>query len=301
MFLTVSASNSADGERLRAALDEIAAIEPEIGITAQPGNVYNLLGNSKSQLESICDRICDNYRCGINVTSIKAAFLETIRSQAEAEGKYIRQTGGQGNYAHCMIRIEPNDPANGYQFTSDIKTGAVPQQYVKPIDDGIQEAMKRGILGGFPMVDLKATLYDGSYHDVDSNETAFKFAGSIALTEAAKKASPVLLEPVMALEIDVPEELTGATRREIRLHRGRIESEEPINGFCEIKAIVPLTELLTSASLGSAEIPMEFAGYEAVSDDGSSPDRDSGVTANKPNPARPRGRFDAASPQLEDE
>jgi elongation factor G len=301
MYLTLSTSDGADDQRFRAALNEIAATTPNISITTESQSIYELSGNSKSQLESICNRLCDEYQLGINAGPIKPVFLETIRTQSAAEGKYIRQTGGLGNYGHCKLRIEPNDPANGYEFINDIKGGAVPKEYLKPIDDGIHGAMKLGVLAGYPLVDVKVTLFDGSYHESDSNEMAFKFAGSIAFKEAARKASPVLLEPVMALEIDVPEKMATTIRREISLHRGRIEREESINGFSEIKAIVPLSELLTSSSLASAEIPMEFAGYEEVSDDGSSTDRNAGVTANKPSHPRPRLRCVAAKPEMEDE
>jgi elongation factor G len=144
-----------------------------------------------------------------NVGEPKVAFRETIRKKAEAEGKYIKQTGGSGNYGHCKLRIEPNEPGAGYEFINAIKSGSVPKEYIKPIDQGVQGAIELGILAGYPLVDIKVTLYDGSYHEVDSNEMAFKFAGSIAFKEAARKASPVLLEPVMAVEVTVPEEHMG--------------------------------------------------------------------------------------------
>ena len=175
-------------------------------------------------------------------------MLETIRKQAEAEGKYIRQTGGSGNYGHCKLRIEPDEPGKGYEFINDIKGGSIPSEYIESIDQGIQAAMRQGVLAGFPVVDVRVTLYDGSYHETDSNPMAFTFAGSIAFKEAAKNASPVLLEPVMAIEIDVPEELMAETRQEVYTHRGRIESNVTADGFSEIEAVVPLSELLASAS-----------------------------------------------------
>ena len=134
-------------------------------------------------MNRFCDRLRDDYHCAINVSPIKAVLLETIRKQTEAEGKYIRQTGGSGNYGHCRLRIEPNQPGKGYEFINDIKSGVVPKEYIKPIDQGIQGAMEVGILSGFPVADVKVTLFDGSYHDVDSNEMAFKFAGSMAFKE----------------------------------------------------------------------------------------------------------------------
>jgi elongation factor G len=164
-------------------------------------------------------------------------LLETVRKQAEAEGKYIRQTGGSGNYWHCKLRIEPGELGKGYEFINDIRVGKVPSEYIESIEQGIQAAMRQGVLGGFSIVDVKVTLYDGSYHETDSNPVAFTFAGSIAFKEAAKKASPVLLEPMMAIEVEVPEELVDLTRHEVYTHRGRIESNVAANGFNEIKAV----------------------------------------------------------------
>jgi elongation factor G len=301
MYLTLSAVDVADDERLRAALAEIGGEGPGVSIKAEPESAYTLSADGQSYLESICDRLRSEYHCAITVSPIKAVFLETVRMQTEAEGKYIRQTGGSGNYGHCKLRIEPNEPGRGYEFVNDIKGGMVPKEYIKPIDQGVQGALELGILAGFPIVDVKVTLYDGSYHEVDSNEMAFKFAGSIAFKEAARKAHPVLLEPVMAVEIEVPEELGAAIRREVHGHRGRIERQRIVDGFSEIAAIVPLSELLDSASTSLTQFPMEFAGYEAVSDPGPSTDSGIGVTANKPNYPGPRRRSDAAQIEREDD
>jgi elongation factor G len=301
MYLTLSAVDVADDDRLRAALVGIAGEGPGVSINAQPERTYTLSGNSASHLESICDRLRGEYHCPINVSPIRAVLLETIRKQTEAEGKYIRQIGGSGNYGHCKLRIEPNEPGKGYEFVNEIKGGSVPNEYIKPIDQGVQGALELGILAGYPIVDVKVTLFDGSYHDADSNEMAFKFAGSIALKEAARKASPVLLEPVMAVEIEVPEELGAAIRREVHGHRGRIMSQRIIDGFSEIAAIVPLSELLDSTATGLAQFPMEFAGYETASDHGPATDSGIGATANKPNYPRPRGRSDAAPIEHEDD
>jgi elongation factor G len=289
--LVVSAADGADDKRLQTALVEIAGQDPSVGINTQPQErLYSLEGRAESDLESVCDRLRDEYQLGINVGALKAVFLETIRKHAEAEGKYIRQTGGMGNYGHCKLRIDPSNPGKGYEFINDIRGGAVPNKYIKSIEKGVLGAMEMGILAGFPVVDVKVTLCDGSYHEGDSNEMAFKFAGSIAFKEAARKASPVVLELVMAVEIEVPEELTSAIRSEIQTHRGRVENRLTANGFSEIKAVVPLSELLASSSRGLAEFPMEFAGYEAVRDNGSSDENGSGVTANRPNDPRPGNR-----------
>lgn len=294
MYLTVRAGDSADDKPLQTALDEIVSRDPSISITQSEDGPFTLKGTSESHLESICDHLRHECHLAIDVSPLRAILIEAIRKQAEGEGRYIRQSGGLGNYGHCKIRIEPNEPGKGYEFINDIKGSVIPKEYIKPIDQGIQDAMKLGILAGFPVVDVKVTLFEGSSHEVDSNEMAFKFAGSIAFKEAARKASPVLLEPMMAVEFEVPEELTAAIRSEILAHRGRIVRNLAGKGLSETKAIVPLSELLGSVSRGLAEFPMEFAGYEPVSDHGSSDDDVSGVTANKPNSPRPGRRSEMA-------
>ena len=299
--LFISAVNSADDLQLQAALSRIASQNTSVKVNAQPQEGhYGLEGRAESDLDSICDRLRDEYHLAINVGSPTAILLETVRKQAEAEGKYIRQTGGSGNYGHCKLRIEPDVPGKGYEFINDLKVGSIPSEYVESIDKGIQAAMRQGVVGGFPVVDVKVTLYDGSYHETDSNPMAFTFAASIAFKEAAKKASPVLLEPVMAIEIDVPEELLAATRQEIYKLRGRIESNVTADGFCEIEAVVPLSELLVSSS-GISVCPMEFAGYEAVRDSGLSDENGSGVTANKPNGPRPGRQSETPRPDPEED
>jgi elongation factor G len=203
-----------------------------------------------------------------NVGEPRVAFRETIRKTAEAEGKYIRQTGGSGNYGHVKIRLEPNEPGKGFEFIDAIRGGVVPKEYIKPTEQGIKEALHNGVLAGYEMVDFKATLYDGSYHDVDSNEMAFKIAGSMAFKEAARKASPVLLEPVMAVEVTVPEEYMGTIIGDINSRRGRIEGMEHAAGSQVIKAMVPLKEMfgyvneIRSSTQGRASYSMQFARYE---------------------------------------
>jgi elongation factor G len=203
-----------------------------------------------------------------NVGEPKVAFRETIRKKAEAEGKYIRQTGGSGNYGDCWLRVEPNVPGGGYEFFNEIKGGVVPKEYIKPIDMGVRGAMENGILAGFPMVDVKVTLFDGSYHEVDSNENAFKIAGSIGFKEAARKASPVLLEPVMSVEVTVPEEFVGTIIGDINSRRGRIEHMDRVGGSQVVKAVVPLKEMfgyvndIRSSTQGRASYSMQFARYE---------------------------------------
>lgn len=299
--LVISAMNGADNTHLQAALVRIASENTSVTFNAQPQEgLYSLKGRTESDLDSICDRLRDEYHLAINVGPPTVVLLETVRKQAEAEGKYIRQTGGSGNYGHCKLRIEPNEQGKGYEFINDLSGGSVPSEFIRSIDQGIQAAMRQGVLAGFPVVDVRVTLYDGSYHETDSNAAAFTFAGSIAFKEAAKKANPVLLEPMMAIEIEVPEELSAATRSEIYAHRGRVESNLTENGLSEIRAVVPLSELLVSDS-GIAVGPMEFVGYEAVQDNGFSDENGSGVTANKPNGPKPGRRSKMARPDPEDD
>jgi elongation factor G len=299
--LVLSTLNGADDAQLQAALSQIARQNTSVNVNAQQQDgYYTLEGRAESDLDTICDRLRDEYHLAINVGPPTAILLETVRKQAEGEGKYIRQTGGSGNYGHCKLRIEHDVLGKGYEFINDLRVGSIPSEYVDSIDKGIQAAMRQGVLRGFPVVDVKVTLYDGSYHETDSNPMAFTFAASIAFKEAAKKASPVLLEPVMAIEIDVPEELIAATRQEIYKHRGRIESNVTADGFCEIEAVVPLSELLVSSS-GISVCTMEFAGYEAVRDSGFSDENGSGVTANKPNGPRPGRQSETARPDPEED
>ena len=219
-------------------------------------------------LEIIVDRMMREYKVEANVGKPQVAYRETIRKHAEAEGKYIRQTGGRGQYGHAKIYLDPNEPGKGYEFVNEIVGGTVPKEFIKPIDQGMQEAMEGGVLAGYPMVDIKATLYDGSYHDVDSNEMAFKIAGSMAFKEAARKASPVILEPVMSVEVVTPEDYAGAIMGDLSSRRGRIEGMEHRAGSQVIKAIVPLAEMfgyathMRSSTQGRAEYSMHFARYE---------------------------------------
>ncbi len=298
--LELSASDDAGFDHLDAALTEIANCDRSVGIKKRPHQrLFILEGRAKADLQSICDRIRNEYHLAVNVGLLDVAFLETIRKQAEGEGKYIRQTGGMGNYGHCRLRIQPSEFGKGYEFTNEMRDGSIPSDYVKAVEEGVVTAMGLGVLAGFPVVDVKVTLYDGSYHEADSNQMAFKFAGADAFKEAAQRASPVVLEPMMAVEIEVPEQLVAATQNEIRTHRGRIESNVTANALSKMKAVVPLSELLLSTS-GIAMCPMQFAGYEAVQDNDSSGENLSGVTANRPGGPRSHSRSEAAQPDSED-
>jgi len=267
--VAVEPKTKADQEKMGMALGKLAQEDPTFKVHTDPDSGQTIIsGMGELHLEIIVDRMMREYKVEANVGKPQVAYRETIRRKAEAEGKYIRQTGGRGQYGHAKIRIEPNEPGKGYEFVNDIVGGSVPKEFIKPIDHGIKEAMEGGVLAGYEMVDVKATLYDGSYHDVDSNEMAFKIAGSMAFKEAARKASPVLLEPVMAVEVVTPEDYAGVIMGDLSSRRGRIEGMEHRAGSQVISAIVPLAEMfgyatqMRSSTQGRAEYSMHFARYE---------------------------------------
>src|SRR5580698_3974880 len=267
--VAIEPKTKGDQEKMGVALSRLADEDPTFKVRTDIDSGQTIIsGMGELHLEILVDRMKREHKVEANVGEPKVAFRETIRKTAEAEGKYIRQTGGSGNYGHCKLRVEPNTPGAGYEFVNDIKGGVVPKEYIKPIDQGVQGALELGILAGYPIVDVKVILYDGSYHEVDSNEMAFKFAGSIAFKEAARKAHPVLLEPVMAVEVTVPEEFMGTIIGDINSRRGRIEGMEHAAGSQVIKAIVPLKEMfgyvndIRSSTQGRASYSMQFARYE---------------------------------------
>ena len=267
--VAVEPKTKADQEKMGMALGRLAQEDPTFKVHTDPDSGQTIIsGMGELHLEIIVDRMMREYKVEANVGKPQVAYRETIRRNSEAEGKYIRQTGGRGQYGHAKIRLQPQPPGTGYEFVNDIVGGSVPKEFIKPIDQGIKEAMEGGVLAGYEMVDVKAILYDGSYHDVDSNEMAFKIAGSMAFKEAARKASPVLLEPVMAVEVVTPEDYAGVIMGDLSSRRGRIEGMEHRAGSQVIKAIVPLAEMfgyathMRSSTQGRAEYSMHFARYE---------------------------------------
>jgi len=267
--VAIEPKTKVDQEKMGVALARLADEDPTFKVRTDEDSGQTIIsGMGELHLEILVDRMKREHKVEANVGEPKVAFRETIRKKAEAEGKYIRQTGGSGNYGDCWLRVEPNVPGGGYEFINEIKGGVVPKEYIKPIDMGVRGAMENGILAGFPMVDVKVTLFDGSYHEVDSNENAFKIAGSIGFKEAARKASPVLLEPVMAVEVTVPEEFVGTIIGDINSRRGRIEHMDRVGGSQVVKAVVPLKEMfgyvndIRSSTQGRASYSMQFARYE---------------------------------------
>jgi elongation factor G len=221
-------------------------------------------------LEIIVDRLLREFKVEANVGKPQVAYRETIRKAVKAEGRFVRQSGGRGQYGHVWLEIEPLEPGSGYEFVNKIVGGVVPREFIGPVDQGIQDAMASGVLGGYPVVDVRATLYDGSYHEVDSSEMAFKIAASIAFKEAMRKANPVLMEPTMKVEVTVPEEYMGDVMGDINSRRGRIEGMEAKSGVQVITAYVPLSEMfgyatdLRSKSQGRGVYTMHLSHYEEV-------------------------------------
>jgi elongation factor G len=297
LSVAVRPRNEGDGEKFRRALSVLVQDDPSVRVKrAQADGPTLLSGMNELHLEVVCDRLMREFEFQLDVGKPTVIYLETVRKSAEAEGKYIRHTGGSGNYGHVKIRVEPNEAGKGFEFFNDIKGGVVPKEFIKPIEQGILGASQGGVLAGYEIVDVKATLFDGSYHELDSNEMAFKIAGSMAFKEAARKATPVLLEPVMSVEIVIPEEHIGTVIGDLNSRRGRIENMERRAGSQMIKALVPLAELLGNSKDLRCSHSIQFARYEAA------PRRDwlggdgAGVTANKP--VAPKAGSGSASVRL---
>jgi elongation factor G len=221
-------------------------------------------------LEIIVDRLLREFKVDANVGKPQVAFKETIRKTVEREGKFVRQTGGRGQYGHVKLRVGPLPPGGGFEFEDAVKGGTIPREYIPAVEKGIKEALDNGVLAGYPMVDVKATLYDGSYHEVDSSEIAFKIAGSMAFKEACAAASPVLLEPIMEVEVVTPEDFMGEVIGNLSARRGKILGMENRSGAQVIEAKVPLKEMfgyatdLRSMTQGRATYTMQFSHYEHV-------------------------------------
>jgi elongation factor G len=267
--VAVEPKTKADQEKMGVALGKLAQEDPTFKVSTDPDSGQTIIaGMGELHLEIIVDRMMREFNVQANVGKPQVAYRETIRKKSEAEGKYIRQTGGSGQYGHVRIRLEPNEAGKGYEFINEVVGGVIPKEFIKPVDQGIKEALEGGVLAGYEMVDVKATLYDGSYHDVDSNEMAFKIAGSMAFKEAARRASPVLLEPVMSVEVVVPEEYMGTIIGDLSSRRGRIEGLEHRAGSQVIRAMVPLAEMfgyattMRSNTQGRATFSMHFSRYE---------------------------------------
>ncbi len=269
--VAIEPKTKADQDKLGVALQKLAEEDPTFKTHTDEDTGQTIIsGMGELHLEVIVDRLLREFKVEANVGKPQVAYKETIKKTVKAEGKFVRQSGGRGQYGHVWIELEPLEPGAGYEFVNKIVGGVIPKEYIPAVDAGIQEAMQNGVLAGYPLLDVRATLYDGSYHDVDSSEMAFKVAGSMALKAGAQKANPVLLEPMMKVEVVIPEEYMGDVMGDINSRRGRIESMDQRGNARVIVGYVPLAEMfgyatdLRSRTQGRGQYTMQFSHYEEV-------------------------------------
>jgi elongation factor G len=267
----IEPKTKADQEKMTLALKKLAEEDPTFRIKSDMETSETIIsGMGELHLEIITDRLKREFKVEGNIGRPQVAYKETIREIAEAEGKYIRQSGGRGQYGHVYLRVEPLSQGTGFEFKDEIKGGIIPREFIPAVEKGVKEAVQKGVVAGYPIVDLRVALYDGSFHEVDSSEFAFKIAGSISLQEAAKKAKPVLLEPLMKLEVVVPAEFLGDTLGDLAARRGRIKETKDRLQLKVIEGEVPLSEMfgyatsLRSLTEGRGTFTMEFSRYEEV-------------------------------------
>ena len=271
IFVAIEPKTKADQEKLSLSLSRLAEEDPTFRIkTDQETGQTIISGMGELHLEIIVDRLLREFKVEANVGKPQVAYKETIRGSAEVEGKFIRQTGGRGQYGHVWITVEPLPSGKGFEFVNNIVGGSIPREYVAPVENGIKEAMATGVIAGYPVIDIRVTLFDGSYHDVDSSEIAFKIAGSMALKTGVKKSKPVILEPMMNVEVTVPEQYMGDVMGDLNSRRGKIEGMEKNTGMQIIKSKVPLANMfgystdLRSRTQGRGTYSMEFSYYDEV-------------------------------------
>ena len=269
--VAIEPKTKADQEKMGVALSKLEKEDPSFRVKTDEETGQTLIaGMGELHLEIIVDRMMREFKVEANVGKPQVAYREAITKKVQTEGKYVKQSGGRGQYGHVWLELEPNEPGAGYEFINKIKGGVVPAEYIPAVGKGVREAMENGVRAGYPLIDLKATLYDGSYHDVDSSEMAFKIAGSMGYKAGAVKAGPVILEPVMDVEVSVPEDFMGDVIGDLNSRRGRIQSMEDRGNLKIVKAEVPLSEMfgystdLRSATQGRATYTMQFAHYERV-------------------------------------
>ena len=269
--IAIEPKSKADQEKLGLSLQKLAAEDPSFRVRTDEETGQTIIsGMGELHLEIIVDRLLREFNVGANVGKPQVAYKETVRKAVEQQGKFIRQTGGRGQYGDVWIKLEPQQPGVGFEFVDAVKGGAIPREYIPAVEKGIKEATENGALAGYPMVDVKVTLFDGSYHDVDSSEIAFKIAGSMAFKEAARKASPVLLEPIMSVEVVVPEDFMGDVIGDLNSRRGKVLGMDTRPAAQAIDARVPLAQMfgyatdLRSMTQGRATYTMQFSHYEPV-------------------------------------
>lgn len=269
--VAVEPKTKQDMEKLSKALQSLSEEDPTFRVRIDPEtNQTVIAGMGELHLEILVDRMKREFKVEAEVGAPQVAYRETIRKSVKAEGKFIRQSGGKGQFGHVVIQLEPGEPGTGFEFVSKIVGGSVPKEYIGPAENGMKEACESGILAGYPVIDVKVTMVDGSYHEVDSNEMAFKIAGSMAIKEAVMKASPVLLEPMMKVEAEVPEDFIGNVIGDLNSRRGQIEGQDTEQGTAKVTAKVPLAEMfgyatdIRSKTQGRGIFTMEFSHYEEV-------------------------------------
>lgn len=269
--IAIEPKTRADQDKMAIALGKLAEEDPTFRVHTDPESGQTIIaGMGELHLDVIQDRLFREFKVDANVGRPQVAYRETITKNAQAQGKHVRQTGGSGQYGDVWIRVEPNERGKGFEFVNAIVGGTVPKEYIKPVENGIRESLENGIIAGYPMIDVKATLYDGSYHEVDSNEMAFKTAGSLAIKEAARKAGPTLLEPIMLVEVTTSEEFYGDVIGDMNRRRGTILGMESRGSTHVVRGHVPLAEMfgyvndLRSMTSGRANYSMEFAHYDPV-------------------------------------
>ncbi|KKQ97842.1 MAG: Elongation factor G, partial [Candidatus Woesebacteria bacterium GW2011_GWB1_39_12] len=269
--LAIEPATKSDQEKMGLALQKLSDEDPTFKIKSNPETGQTIIsGMGELQLEILVDRMKREFGVDAKTGAPQVAYKETIKKIAQGEGKYIRQTGGRGQYGHCFLRVEPKGRGEGYEWKSEIKGGAIPSEFVPAIEKGVREKMENGILAGFPMTDMKVIVYDGSYHEVDSSEIAFKIAGSLAVEEAARHADMVLLEPIMKIEVSTPDEFMGDIIGDLSSKRSQIQGTEKRGNMTVILGQVPLAEVpgyatkLRSISQGRASFYMEPSHYEEV-------------------------------------
>jgi elongation factor G len=260
-----------DMEKLSKALQSLSEEDPTFRVSVDPEtNQTVIAGMGELHLDILVDRMLREFKVEANIGAPQVAYRETILSSAKAEGKFVRQSGGKGQFGHVVIDLEPGKQGSGFEFVSKIVGGAIPKEFIGPAEQGMKEACESGILAGYPLIDVKVTLVDGSYHDVDSSEMAFKIAGSMAVKEAVMKASPVLLEPMMKVEVEAPEDFLGDVMGDLNSRRGQIEGMGSDDGVTKVTAKVPLAEMfgyatdIRSKTQGRGSFSMEFSQYEEV-------------------------------------
>jgi elongation factor G len=297
IFVVIDPKTKEDQEKLGQGLRVLFAEDSTFRVNTDTLTGHTIIrGAAERQLEVIVDRLKREFHVAATIGKPQVAYRETIRGTAEADKKFAKQTGGHGQYAHVKIRIEPLPAGTGFQFVNDIMGGKIPEEYIKPTEAGIVEALEGGIVAGYPMSDVKVSLYDGSFHEVDSSAIAFKIAGLMALKEAAQRAKPVLLEPIMSVEVAAPDEYIGNVVGDLESRRGRIEGMELRGATQIIKSSAPLSKMLgyaidlRSRTQGHASYTMQFDRYEPLSGGPDTDDEDCGAPVAAPRTPTPKGK-----------